>query len=569
MTGDQEWSDSSFALRRRHRLNWSAIIREVPRLEGSSDEEGRPFAEKLEKMFSRWSVSLGFSLPSSVEVLEELCIQKGKSIAVRVGFPSRSSTRSFVRQSRRNIWKEISRESYCELFVDCSPPYSIRPFLDGITMDMATRYWLIRDVSGEIENEEVFWELIGRRNPFGEFLKRVVYFRDEGGKKGFCFLQFSSPLNSYRALKWEAKERNRAGPKQKRGFSEPNFIGTGQVQTMLLLYRYLDRFETKTLARLESQVSSGKETNPIGALESYFNFWKRSGGGVSIPVDSRLEFQYFRGEAYGSDFEKALERSGLKKDPSALKLYYNRRLDLVWDWNTRLFYDVQSSSLLEFDSGSRTLELISSSKRPSRHEKPGEQPGFKQESASETKSLSHPEAGIKCDIETRNEEIIQVSREKLNKEREIRVASFLETARSQLSYHSSNPAQIDPGPDLSEKKRRISEIFDVSCAPSTESRPKPKVLRESFPGPTTQSEESPPRPITGNSEGRGWSVSDSGEGRREDREELICFVCCRVFATVRERVSHEQSSLLHLENVESSRGELEEDPVLQGEFPCD
>ncbi|KAH8582773.1 uncharacterized protein ELE39_002619 [Cryptosporidium sp. chipmunk genotype I] len=572
MGEDQEWSDSSYVLRRRYRLYWSAILRNVP--------EG---LEGLYETFSRWSVSLGFSLPNLVEESEELCIQKGEKKVYKISFPSRSSTRSFIRLSRRNIWSEISKDSYTELYVYCDPAYKLRPFCDFQTMNLSTCYWVIRGISKDIENEEVIWDLVGRRNPFGEFLKRVVYIRDEEGSNGFCFLQFSSPLTSYRALKWELKHSKGFEPNHgKKKYLAPEFVGTSHVKALLLLCRGLDRFETRTLKTVEMKINhfrdsdsdklSGKNViSQERALQGYLSFWKRSNG-VQVPVDRNSEFQYNGNERYESMYRETLYSSGIDLFPrGCIRLYYCKSLDFLWDWNSRVFMDCQSKSLFEFDSESGSLKFIYNSGELSQLVNVGSASG---------EILS--DKSIQEDFQVK----ARISQEKLRKEREIRVASFLETARSQLNYNmNTNSISSNSLKDEHHfKRQKITQFFDTSShatheksQTSTSQRFDFRILNSLSQRYGVQSSCTTNACIVPaecesacGDDAPGvcmWSISDGvvtegtiGEeiGRLKsgsksgcaDEEELICFVCCRVFGSIWERVNHEQKSLLHKYNLE-------------------
>lgn len=564
MEEDKEWSDSSYVLRRRYRLNWSAIIRNVPRgLEG------------LHETFSKWSVSLGFSLPDSVRELEELCIQSGEKRVYVVSFPSRSSTRSFIRLCRRNIWREISREGCCELYVYCDPPYSMRPFSDFQTMNLSTCYWLIRGMSKEIENDESVWGLLGRKNPFGEFLRRVIYVRDEEGSSGFCFLQFSSPLTSYRALRWELKQHG--GSEQapsRRKYSAPEFIGTSHVKALLLLCAGLDKFETRTLRKVESRVghlSDRTDTSRARVLQGYLSFWKRSRS-VPVPVDRCSEFQCCADERYKAMYRDALNGSGINLfSGDDARMYYCDSLNFLWDWNSRVFMDCQSSSLFEFDPESQSLKFI--------YNHSGKSP--------QLVNAAEPISGNYSDnqpLQREDQAKTHISFEKLKKEREIRVASFLENARSQLGYNSINNSSTgsarnpkeDASPDEDNSKRRkITQFFDTSSH-SDHRKPPPSascILPHQNLAVGAQSQpvisacEIPAKHVECGEGGQmcvGRSVSDGetvgtvagGSGGALDRtgeegeEELICFVCCRVFGSVWERMRHEQKSRLHKYNLE-------------------
>ncbi|KAJ1607720.1 hypothetical protein OIY81_2861 [Cryptosporidium canis] len=561
MDEDKEWSDSSYILRRRYRLNWSAIIRNAPHgLEG------------LHEKFSSWSVSLGFSLPDAVEELDDLCIQGGERSVYIVRFPSRSSTKSFIRLSKHNIWREISRGSYCELYVYCDPPFKMRPFSDFQTMNMATCYWLIRGVSSEIESEEAIWSILGRGNPYGEFLRRVVYIRDEKGSSGFCFLQFSSPLTSYRALKWELKQYERR-PAQSRSYLAPEFIGTGQVKALLLLCRGLDKFENRTLQNVQGFVnhlvgqkeqSSKESTLQAEVLRGYLSYWRRSRC-VPISVDKDLEFSYCFDDKYKSMYMEALSSSGIGHFPRDTRIFYCKYLNFIWGWSSCVFMDCQSGSLLEFDPELQSLKFIyNKSDEPA----PGTCP----------KDLPPKEDSL---AETR------LSLEAIQKEREIRVASFVENARSQLSHSNSSngiglgcasssaqDASQIPNDEYDSKRRKITQFFDTSSQAAQENqrdclKPSPCILPSQNPtqkarpnsgmsacSPPAQCGVGGPPEVT-------WSVSDevdvervsgrvAGGGGKEVEgvEEAICFVCCREFGSVWERVRHEQASLLHRYNLE-------------------
>ncbi|OII73911.1 uncharacterized protein cubi_02713 [Cryptosporidium ubiquitum] len=572
MEEDQEWSDSSYVLRRRYRLNWSAIIRNVP--------EG---LEGLYETFSRWSVSLGFSLPNLVEESDELCIQKGEKKIYIVSFPSRSSTKSFIRLSRRNIWREISKDSYSELYVYCDPAYKLRPFNDFETMNLSTCYWLIRGIPKDIENDEVIWDFVGRRNPYGEFLRRLVYIRDEEGVSGFCFLQFSSPLTSYRALKWEIKHSKEFGPNFNRKNLIPEFVGTSHVKALLTLCKGLDKFETKTLKSLESSIKNfidSEQLNNVNisrgkVLQGYLSFWKRSKC-VSVPVDRNSEFQYCGDENYESLYREALYTSGIDKFPRGRgRLYYCNSLNFLWDWDTRVFLDCQSKSLFEFDPELQSLKFIYNSGKSSQFDNTGHTFG---------EDYSDRNIQEDCHFKT------QISKEKLRKEKEIRVASFLETARSQLNYNMNNYINSNSVEDRNSildseydsKRQKITQFFDTSSHithEKSQTGQRPNFCNLIY----NNSDDGAKNPCTNNvckTPGQQapecgevapsvcmWSVSDVGvteetmgeEINRIDagskngivsEEELICFVCCRVFGSVWERVNHEQKSSLHKYNLE-------------------
>lgn len=575
MEEDQEWSDSSYVLRRKYRLNWSAIIRNVP--------EG---LEGLYETFSRWSVSLGFSLPNLVEESNELCIQKGEKKIYIVSFPSRSSTRSFIRLSRHNIWREISKDSYSELYVYCDPAYKLRPFNDFQTMNLSTCYWIIRGISKEIENDEIIWDYVGRKNPYGEFLRRVVYIRDEEGNNGFCFLQFSSPLTSYRALKWELKHTKLFDSTcNKKKYLIPEFVGSGHVKALLLLCKGLDKFETKTLKRVENSIDNFVDSNKLlnseknsqkRVLQSYLSFWKKSQS-LTVPVDKDLEFQCCSDNRYEYMYNEALYSSGMDKfSRGDIKLYYCKSLDFLWDWNTRIFMDCQSKSFFEFDPELKSLKFIYN---------PGKSPQF---------TSIEPVSGV--DYNNRNFEEnynfkSKITQEKLRKEKEIRVASFLETTKSQLNYNINNNnansnlvENINPSIDIEygSKRRKITEFFDTSTHTVDKKslkgqRPNScgKIFQNSISSAKDLYTENTCKVPAGNTSTCGnvapfvcmWSVSDSriteetidedinrfdgrNRGGAASEEELICFVCCRIFGSVWEKVNHEQKSLLHKYNLE-------------------
>ncbi|KAL3126824.1 hypothetical protein CHM_7g380 [Cryptosporidium hominis] len=571
MGEDQEWSDSSYVLRRKYRLYWIAILRNAPEgLEGLYDR------------FSRWSVSLGFSLPNLVEESEELCIQRGEKKVYKISFPSRSSTRSFIRLSKRNIWREISRDSYSELYVYCDPAYKLRPFCDFQTMNLSTCYWIIRGISKDIENEEMIWDLVGRRNQFGEFLRRVVYIRDEEGNNGFCFLQFSSPLTSYRALKWELKHfKGFELAHGKKMYLTPEFVGTSHVKALLLLCRGLDKFEIKTLKTVEMSLNDLRNSDRLNGenaishekvLQGYLNFWKRSNG-LPVPVDRNSEFQYNCDERNEYMYREALYNSGIDLFPKKpIRLYYCKSLDFLWDWNSRIFMDCQSKSLFEFDPELQSLKFIYNSGELSRLSNVG---------------VGSTYGEIICDRNNREDFQIktQISQEKLKKEREIRVASFLETARSQLNCNMNTnniyKNSVEEGYDS--KRQEITQFFDISSNVTyeksetyTSQRPEPRTptCQNSSPGVQSSCVANacavPAKCESESMDARNvcmWSVSDGGvtEGTIGEEigqvksgsksgdakeEELICFVCCRAFGSIWEKVNHEQNSLLHKYNLE-------------------
>ncbi|KAH7648541.1 hypothetical protein FG379_000566 [Cryptosporidium bovis] len=595
-----EWSDSSYSLRRKYRLNWSAIIRDIP--------ENLELNNKLEETFSKWSVSKGYSLPSLIEINEEMCIVKGIRKVIILNFPSRSSTKSFIKLSKINIWEEISRDSTCELYVYCAPPFSFKPLSTIESMNVSTNYWLIRGVSGEIGSEETFWDCIGRGNKFGEHLRRVVYIRDERktatgfSNMGFCFLQFSSPLASYRALKWQIKQE------MDKRFSKPMFIGTRHVQAMLMLVGKLDKYETKTLGKLKVMlestrsenlsddrlIESKQEVNEYVILRNYLRYWTRSHT-YSIPVNKNIEFfTVGNDENVKVSFNNILNYCDPHfKVPGELKLYYSKHLNIYWDWNSRIFLHIQNRSVFEYDYELSSLVCISNTDIES---KDSSYIAAKKNTGENNKDIV-----VLDDIERKNkneENSFAISKEKIHNEKEKFVASLIETTKMQLSrtvglgggsvnYNNVVSLNTKKGENnfkeknIESNKRKMSEFFDISNTDDNSDtggtqnndsdvkkinlknkRVNSECEHYSMEG-NLKSDNIKEQNYLNNSNLCNDNIEISRtadtksselffEDQKIELEDLICFVCCRIFKSLKEKISHEQSSLLHKYNLENS-----------------
>ncbi|KAH8739833.1 hypothetical protein FG386_002052 [Cryptosporidium ryanae] len=596
-----EWSDSSYSLRRRYSLNWSAIIREIP--------EDLELDLGLEETFSKWSVSQGYSLPNSVEIKEEMCILKGIRKAIVLSFPSRSSTRSFIRLSKRSIWEEISKDSTCELYVYCVPPFSFKPLLTMESMNVSTNYWLIRGISGEVVSEEAFWDFIGRGNRFGEHLRKVVYIRDERrtsigfSNMGFCFLQFSSPLTSYRALRWQLKQET-----DKR-FSKPIIVGKRHVQAMLSLVGKLDKYETKTLEKLrvalESEEFASLSTDTTGQrqvsreyliLRNYLRFWTKSHIN-SIPLNKNIEFFLVESDENAKkSFANILSCCDPTFEiPGGLKLYYSKHLNVYWDWNSRIFLHIQNKSVFEYDYELSSLVCISNIDTEDKDNDNITVNKNKDEN-NIVKSI------VKSDIDRRNkseESNFAFRKSKIHSEKERFVASLIETTKMQLSKSSitggtvgnctnstslNNKKQLGDSKDKNflTKKRSISEFFDISSIDHSDvyrtrsnySHLNKKMndnfkriggelnnsnIEEKIKSDSIKEYDSlnnlnlcGGNSIEADRTIHGKQLELVSEDKKAELEDLICFVCCRIFNSLKEKISHEQSSLLHKYNLENS-----------------
>ncbi|EEA07728.1 uncharacterized protein CMU_006510 [Cryptosporidium muris RN66] len=503
-----EGSCGSYILRKCNVMKWNVILRGIP----------KEYESTLEHILSNLSVSLEFSLPSSVIFEYELCIVNGNVRIAIITFPSRSSTRYFLKKGCNNSGYLILDKNpnnlsiipscLADLYVTCEPSIMIKPFQSLVSMNMATQYWLIRGISHSIE-EEHLWQIL-RKNRYGSYLRRIHYIKDESKKtKGFCFVQFSSPLTSLRALRWLKKHSNLNNITDNKNNSFPFFIGTSQIYVLLEITKELESFEPKSVNSLWNIVNS--DNTKISDLKreiwsNYMKFWTKTYNSY-LSVNSSSEYNQIR----------TSEVIEIWKDLSSIifcedfnLIYINKSIS--WNWKSRIFIDITNRTCYEYDSEYGALILILNQTQPF--------------TIYNEKSEDEKDIGVDT-LAPKIELIFKDNREL--------IASVLANTQSQLH---SNSVKIQHNKSKSESiNKGIKDFFSI------DEDYKEEAIKDNINNIDNKLN------ISDNSSSKIKQNEKCTDDTLESEIDRICFVCCRIFKNFKDKVNHEQYSSIHKYNL--------------------